>query len=183
MDWASPRRPQTRDHWRRKTDLVPRPGEDAGGGGLSPRKPDWGSQLTTGQRLPGFPSRGMRDMKGKFLQKKTAFLRVFCPHLWFQTHGFFAESWRTFWKGWGGGGVSSPRSQGRTRWGPPGQPSSLPLEGWHHPAPVLKIVHQEEVYSTLFFLIFPWVSSVNKLKHEWMLEWIIKSINDGTNIY
>ena len=84
------------------------------------------------------------------------------------------------WKGWGGGGVACPLSQGWTGWGPPGQPNSLPLEGWYHPAPVLKIVHQEEVASMLFFFVFPWVSSVNKLKHVWMLEWIIKSVS---NIY
>ena len=59
-----------------------------------------GSQLTAGQRLPGFPGRRMSNMEKTFLQEKTTFLRVFRPHLWFQTHGFFAESWRTL-KGMG----------------------------------------------------------------------------------
>lgn len=137
-------------------------------------KPDWGSQLTTGLWLPGFPGRGMRDMKGKFLQEKKTFLRFLFPSSLISDPSFLAESWRTFWKG---GGVEchliirrQQSQQGCTLWGPLRQPSSLLLEGWCQTAPVLKIVHQEEADSTVRLPYLPE-----------SLQWINKNINECLN--
>lgn len=100
---------------------------------MSPGQIRLGSQLTTGQWLPGFPGREMSNMKGKFLQEKKTFLRVFClisdfiPMVSLLIHGGHFER---------GGMVEhchiptrrAAERPGLGRLGAPGQPSSLPLE-------------------------------------------------------
>lgn len=116
------------------------------------KKPDWGSQLTTGRWLPGFPGRGMRDMKGKFFRKRKHFWGFFPPSSLIADPWFLCWVIEDIWKG-----VGCWRSvttlpgqqshQGWTLWGSSGQPSSLLLEWWCHIALVLKIVHQEKADS------------------------------------
>ena len=100
-----------------------------GEGGASPRETGLGSRLTTGRWLPGLPGRGMKDMKGKFLQEKKTFLRfffffLFClisdfrPRVSSLSHGGHFER---------GGVVTechlrSPRAAGWTLWGLLGSP-------------------------------------------------------------
>lgn len=123
MGWTGPWWPRTRDQGRRPEGLMLSPGlgrsqEE----GPSPRETRLGGQGWPQAQTEGFLDSLAEEWatwKGNSSRKRKhfwglcfLFFWVFLSHLWFQTHGFFAESWRTLWKGWGSVGVSPPYSQG-----------------------------------------------------------------------
>lgn len=109
MGWASPQQPRIRH--RRRPDAVPRPGQEWGEGGMSPGRTRLGVTADHRPTASWIPWQRNEQHEREIPPGKENIFEGFLPHLWFHAHGFFADSRRTFWKGWDGRALSLPHSQ------------------------------------------------------------------------